>query len=130
MGKIKPTKDMELGRHARKAVRAIQDRGHTVRTAEDEAGRVCLIGAVLKVTAPMGTVRSNKLMHEFNERFGQWITQQYPATQESTQLVREFAAGGFGDPPATVWNDRILLHQEEACAWLGKFADAMDPRRL
>jgi hypothetical protein len=127
MGKVKPTRDMELGRHARKAIQAIRDRGHTVRNEENDKGNVCLIGAVRKVVAPMGAFKAGQLVHEFNMRFGEWMTENHPASPEVRALVREFTS--FPAPvPATIWNDRILLHGEEACAWLGKFADAMDPQ--
>jgi len=128
MGKVKPTRDMELGRHARKAIQAIWDRGHTVRTEENDKGNVCLVGAVRKVVAPMGRVKAAELVHEFNMRFGEWMTENQPVSPEVQALVCEFTSVSV-PIPATIWNDRILLHGEEACAWLGKFADAMDPQR-
>lgn len=133
MGKVKPTRDMELGRHARKAIRAIQDRGHTIRTEENDKGQVCLIGAMRKVVAPMGRVKAAGVVNDFNIRFGQWMVENYSPSPETEHLVEQFTgvASGFSysAPPATIWNDRVLLHGEEACAWLGKFADAMDPQR-
>lgn len=133
MAKVKPTRDMELGRHARKAIRAIEDRGHTIRAEENDKGQVCLIGAVRKVVAPMGRVKAAGLVHEFNIRFGHWMAQHHPESQSVTQLMKEFTVladiGGDPIPPATMWNDRILLNGEEACAWLGKFADDVDPQR-
>lgn len=132
MGKVKQTRDMELGRHARKAIRAIEDRGHTVRTEENTQGQVCLIGAVRKVVAPMGAVKAAGVVNDFNTRFGQWMKDNYPMDADAEYLVSLFNefSGNFGytTPPATSWNDRVLLHGEEACAWLGKFADAMDPQ--
>ena len=128
MGKVKPTRDMELGRHARKAIRAIQDRGHTVRTEENDKGQVCLIGAVRKVVAPMGRVKAAGVVNDFNTRFGEWMMENYPESSDMTGLMADFAAFGLGKPMATLWNDQVLLHGEEACAWLGKFADAMDPQ--
>ena len=133
MGKVKPTRDMELGRHARKAVQAIRDRGHTIRTEENNKGQVCLIGAVRKVVAPMGSMKAAGVVNDFNIRFGEWMKENYPMDADAEYLVslfNEFSNGfGYAAPPATTWNDRILLHSEEACAWLGKFADAMDPQR-
>lgn len=133
MGKVKPTRDMELGRHARKAIAAIRDRGHTVRHMENDQGNVCLIGAMHKVVAPMGKVKAAGLVHEFNVRFGHWMAQHHPESQGVVQLMRDFSVlgdvGGDPIPPATMWNDRILLNGEEACAWLGKFADDLDPQR-
>lgn len=128
MGKVKPTRDMQLGRHARKAVQAIRDRGHTVRTEEDDKGQVCLIGAVRKVAAPMGSLASARLVHEFNMRFGEWMNDRYPASPEAEKVRSEFATVNFRIP-ATIWNDRVLLHGDEACAWLDKFADDVDPQR-
>jgi hypothetical protein len=132
MGKVKPTRDMELGRHARKAIRAIEDRGHTVRTEETDKGQVCLIGAVRKVVAPMGSVKAAGVVNDFNIRFGEWMKDNYPADADVAYLVEQFTGPvtgfSYSAPPATTWNDRVLLHGEEACAWLGKFADAMDPQ--
>lgn len=130
MAKVKPTRDMELGRHARKAIRAIEDRGHTVLAEENTDGQVCLIGAVRKVVAPMGSVKAAGVVNEFNTRFGQWMKENYPMDADAEYLVSLFNefSGNFAAPPATMWNDRVLLHGEEACAWLGKFADAMDPQ--
>lgn len=130
MGKVKPTRDMELGRHARKAIRAIEDRGHTVRTEENDKGQVCLIGAVRKVVAPMGSVKAAGVVNDFNIRFGQWMKENYPRNTDNDvwALIKQFEDLGPGTLPATMWNDRVLLHGEEACAWLGKFADAMDPQ--
>lgn len=128
MGKIKPTRDMELGRHARKAIRAIEDRGHTVRTEENDKGQVCLIGAVRKVVAPMGRVKAAGMVNDFNARFGEWMKDNYPMDTKVEDLVTQFISCGVGTPPATTWNDRVLLNGPEACAWLNKFADAMDPQ--
>lgn len=133
MGKVKPTRDMELGRHARKAILAIRDRGHTIRTEENDKGQVCLIGAMYKVVAPMGRVKASALVRRFNVRFGHWMAVNYPASADVEAFMREFSIlGGIGGdlapPVATMWNDRVLLNSEEACAWLGKFADAMDPQ--
>lgn len=127
MGKVKPTRDMELGRHARKAIRAIEDRGHTVRTEENDKGQVCLIGAVRKVVAPMGSVKAAGVVKDFNIRFGQWMKENYSETDDEVwALIGQLEASG--PLPATVWNDRVLLNGPEACAWLNKFADAMDPQ--
>ena len=127
MGKVKPTRDMELGRHARKAIRAIEDRGHTVRTEENDKGQVCLIGAVRKVVAPMGPVKAAGVVNDFDIRFGEWMKENYPETDDEVwALIGQLEASGT--LPATVWNDRVLLNGPEACAWLNKFADAMDPQ--
>jgi hypothetical protein len=128
MAKVRPTRDMELGRHARKAIQAIRDRGHTIRTEENDKGNVCLIGAVRKVVAPMGNAKAGQLVNDFNARFGEWMTQNHPTLPEVQALICQFTSVSVSIP-ATTWNDRILLHEEEACAWLGKFADAMDPQR-
>lgn len=129
MGKVKPTLDMELGRHARKAVQVIRDRGHTVRMLENDEGNVCLLGAMYKAMAPMGKAKVPKLVETFNKRFGQWMVDNYPlASVEVLHLVEQFERCGYGAPVAATWNDRVLLHGEEACAWLDKFADAVDPQ--
>jgi hypothetical protein len=103
-----------------------------VRTEENDKGQVCLIGAVRKVVAPMGSVKAAGVVNDFNIRFGEWMKDNYPADADVAYLVEQFTGPvtgfSYSAPPATTWTDRVLLHGEEACAWLGKFADAMDPQ--
>jgi hypothetical protein len=129
MAKVKPTLDMDLGRHARKAVQVIRDRGHTIRQLENKDGNVCLLGAMRRATAPMGPTQVSYLQHEFNMRFGRWMEQRYPVegNAHARHIIRE--CEGIDGTMATLWNDRVLLTADEACAWLEKFADEMDPQR-
>lgn len=129
MGKVKPTRDMELGRHARKAAAVIRDRGHTTGTLENGQGQVCLVGGMRKAVKPMGR-RGTALSMEFNNRFGAWMKENYPQPVGCLDTLHMFLDPTLGHkPPATMWNDHVLKTQEETLAWLDKFADAMDPQR-
>jgi len=120
--KIKETLDMRLGRHARKAAAIMRERGHTVGTAENALGQVCLVGAFRRAVAPMGGANVAPLSYQFNVRFGKWMAQHHPQAAKVAMDWEGFVV-------ATTWNDHVLKTEEETLAWLDKFADAMDPQR-
>lgn len=119
---------MRLGRYARKAVQVIEDRGHTTGTMENSEGQVCLVGAMRKAVAPMGRVKATEVVNNFNVRFGEWMKDNYPMDAHIKNPLPPFIEHAAVVTSATLWNDHVLLTGPEACAWLGKFADAMDPQ--
>ena len=121
MGKIKPTLDMDLGRHARKAAMIMEERGWTRFKLENAAGNVCLMGAMHKALSPVSSVQRSHLAQEFAVRFGQWMRQHYPQTPGCVGFLAVVRAQG--------WNDHVFTDKEETLAWLNKYADAMDPQR-
>jgi hypothetical protein len=122
VSKVKPTLDMDLGRHARKAAEIMRERGHTVGVAQNAAGQVCLMGAFRLAVSPMGWMNRAHLLDEFNARFGDWMAQHHP---QAANFVVDWESNGV----ATMWNDCVLVTQEETLAWLDKYADATDPQR-
>ena len=122
MGKIKPTLDMDLGRHARKAAAIIRERGWARGALQNAAGQVCLVGAMYKALSPVPGVQRNHLAEQFAVRFGLWMHGNYPQAPASTE-------NWIGPGLAQTWNDCVLTSKEETLAWLNKYADAMDPQR-
>ena len=125
MGKVKPTLNMDLGRHARKAAAIMQERGHATGALETHDGRVCLLGAMYRATSPIENRQRHHLVEEFSSRFGEWMREHHPASADTVHLSNAY--GNSGTAPA--WNDLVLKTEEETLAWLNKFADAMDPQR-
>lgn len=122
MGARKQTVDMLVGRHARKTVAVIRDRGHTTGTLESHEGKVCLLGGFQKAIAPMAQAARDRLNKQFDERFCKWMIENHP----SGERLKDARCSPFGAGPN--WNDNVLKTQEETLAWLEKFADAMDPQ--
>jgi hypothetical protein len=122
MAKVKPTLDMDLGRHARKATVIMRERGWVTGTLENRQGQVCLVGAMYKALSPVPKVQRNHLANEFAVRFGQWMMAHH-------QRGPEFRANWGGLGLAQTWNDCVFTSEDETVAWLNKYADAMDPQR-
>lgn len=122
MGKVKPTLDMDLGRHARRAAAIMNERGHATGVLESPDGRVCLLGAMYKALSPVEKRQRWHLAEQFSIRFGQWMKEHHPCPPDLDAVWGD-------DNIAPIWNDRVLKTKEETLAWLTKFADAMDPQR-
>lgn len=122
MGKVKPTLDMDLGRHARKAAAIMQERGWARGSLENASGQVCLVGAMYRAISPLPYRQRDYLASEFATRFGLWMQQHYPNAPDITE---SWIVPGA----AQTWNDHVLDSGEETVAWLEKYADAMDPQR-
>lgn len=118
MAKIKPTVKMRVGRAARKAAEIMDERGWVRGKAEDPlTGQVCLLGAFDRATRPLSGPQRNVMTANFGRLFSDWMTDNYPDPR-----------GGMTSWPSG-WNDTVLESKEETVAWLGKFADAMDPQQ-
>ena len=122
MGKIKPTLDMDLGRHARKAATIMEERGWTRHKLESTEGNVCLLGAMYRALRPVPKMQRSHLVGEFAVRFGRWMHEHHPQASELSQYWS-------GPGAAQTWNDLVFSSKEETLAWLDKYADAMDPQR-
>lgn len=117
MGKFRPNRRNNLGRHARKAAQIMAERGWVRHIAEDSDGRVCLVGAFARAVSPIPELQRGTLRATFALDFGAFMEQHWPGEQPEQFLH------------APGWNDKVFTSQEEALAWLNKYADHLDPQR-